>query len=409
MESHFKNIHTNEEIQFGCPECEYNSKKYVLLKNHFKKHIGVRKYKCKDCDSDFVQKSELNHHKTSEHNLKICRKCDLEFNNFETYLSHKEKHDDLKTASKNEQKPSKTGIECQICGKVLMTQGGMLTHARMHSEAPKFRCEQCSKEFFQKVNLINHTKTHNIQNRSYSCSKCEKKFFEKSHLQRHQNFHNSEREFECTTCHKFYKTERCLKVHKQVHNPVHMRPFRCAVEGCNKAFLSSSKLKQHGNIHTNTRPFQCKYCSRDFTNYPNLLKHTIRRHKVDHRTGKPLDKIPDYVTNKKKKKASNVELTSFGKIQDKPLSADDDLIKQEQLNNFNVIHIPNSDEHYTLTSTTQGFQLNDGESAVENYDSMSILMDIDQEFSDFQLFTNDEANDEQFSIIDTTGKSQFNV
>jgi hypothetical protein len=273
---HYKNIH-KDEILYGCASCNYNSKKFVLLKNHFKKHLELKKYKC-TCLKEFAQKSELNNHKISEHNLKICRKCNLEFSSFERYLAHKESHGSVQTTKNGTS--TKAGIECSVCGKVLMTQGGMMTHRKMHSESPKYRCEECQKEFFQKVNLINHAKTHNIQNRSYSCNKCDKKFFEKSHLQRHQNFHNVSREFECSTCHKFYKTERCLKVHKQVHNPMHMRPFRCSVDGCNKSFLSSSKLKQHGNIHTNTRPFQCKHCPRDFTNYPNLLKHTIRRHKV---------------------------------------------------------------------------------------------------------------------------------
>lgn len=61
------------------------------------------------------------------------------------------------------------------------------------------------------------------------------------------------------------------------------RPYVCSY--CNKGFLSSTKLKQHFNIHTGERPFKCKYCERTFTNYPNWLKHTRRRHKVDHKTG----------------------------------------------------------------------------------------------------------------------------
>lgn len=402
FEIHHRKDHEKQELLYGCAACDYNSKKFVLLKNHYKRHVVSKNLHCNECPEVFAQKNELNHHKTTIHNIKICRKCNMEFHNFENYMQHKNNnHDDLQAKASR----ATTPLECPDCGKILMTQGGLQTHRKMHSEAPKYKCEACQKKFFQKVNLVNHTKTHNIQNRSYSCTKCDKKFFEKAHLQRHQNFHQISRDYQCSECHKFYKTERCLKVHKQVHNPVHMRPFRCQEAGCNKSFLSSSKLKQHGNIHNGTRPFLCKHCPRDFTNYPNLLKHTIRRHKVDHRTGLPLAKIPDYVTNKKKKKTDNS--TAFPKSQDKSLV--DDILKHEQdeLNNFNVIHIPDDDD-----LLPRGFQLNVGE---QTYDSMSILMDIDQEFSDFQLLSpsndcNDqqEENDiEQFSIIDTTGKIIF--
>lgn len=53
---------------------------------------------------------------------------------------------------------------------------------------------------------------------------------------------------------------------------------------------TKSRTQQHYNIHTGERPYKCKYCERTFTNYPNWLKHTRRRHKVDHKTGEDLEK-----------------------------------------------------------------------------------------------------------------------
>lgn len=98
-----------------------------------------------------------------------------------------------------------------------------------------------------------------------------------------------------------YKTERCLKVHNLVH--LEQRPFVCQV--CSKSFISNSKLKQHLNIHTGERPYKCNYCSRDFTNFPNWLKHTRRRHKVDHKTGELLEKIPSYCSKQKQQAKSD--------------------------------------------------------------------------------------------------------
>lgn len=102
-----------------------------------------------------------------------------------------------------------------------------------------------------------------------------------------------------------YKTERCLKVHNLVH--LEQRPFVCQV--CTKSFISNSKLKQHLNIHTGERPYKCNYCSRDFTNFPNWLKHTRRRHKVDHKTGELLEKIPSYCSKQKQNKSDTNSIT----------------------------------------------------------------------------------------------------
>lgn len=144
-------------------------------------------------------------------------------------------------------------------------------------------CDMCGKTFTQKVNMQQHVKHHNGE-RPHACDKCGKSFAEKSHLARHYSFHSDNRPYKCEICQKMYKTERCLKVHSMVH--ASSRPYVCSY--CSKGFLSSTKLKQHYNVHTGERPFKCKYCERTFTNYPNWLKHTRRRHKVDHKTGNDL-------------------------------------------------------------------------------------------------------------------------
>lgn len=98
-----------------------------------------------------------------------------------------------------------------------------------------------------------------------------------------------------------YKTKRDLKLHLMVHEV--SRPHKC-VE-CDKTFLSTSKLKQHLNIHSGARPFKCRHCPKDFTNFPNWLKHTRRRHKVDHKTGEKLMVMPNFLkkANKNSKNA----------------------------------------------------------------------------------------------------------
>lgn len=97
-----------------------------------------------------------------------------------------------------------------------------------------------------------------------------------------------------------YKTKRDLKLHLMVHSV--QRPHKCS--SCEKTFLSTSKLKQHLNIHTGSRPYKCDYCPKDFTNFPNWLKHTRRRHKVDHKTGEKLVVMPKFLNKVKKSTAT---------------------------------------------------------------------------------------------------------
>lgn len=110
-------------------------------------------------------------------------------------------------------------------------------------------------------------------------------------LLRHNAQHTNVRSFECETCKKTYKTKRDLRLHSMVHEV--QRPHKCPE--CNKTFLSTSKLKQHLNIHSGARPFKCQHCPKDFTNFPNWLKHTRRRHKVDHKTGEKLIAMPNFL------------------------------------------------------------------------------------------------------------------
>lgn len=121
-------------------------------------------------------------------------------------------------------------------------------------------------------------------------------FVGQSQLLRHHTYHTNVRSFECEVCKKMYKTKRDLKLHLMVHSV--QRPHKCS--SCEKTFLSTSKLKQHLNIHTGSRPYKCDYCPKDFTNFPNWLKHTRRRHKVDHKTGEKLMVMPKFLNKVKK-------------------------------------------------------------------------------------------------------------
>lgn len=245
-------------------------------------------YKCLDCNGLVLDNPQLvSTHKAASHRLRItynCSECQREFE----LLAGLKKH--LKTHRSEVRKD--TWKKCPDCGKCLKL-GSMWMHRKIHSDNKKYQCDICGQKFVQKINLTHHARIHSSE-KPYECPECQKRFQERSHLQRHQKYHAQTRSYRCEKCGKMYKTERCLKVHNLVH--LEQRPFACTV--CDKSFISNSKLKQHSNIHTGMRPFKCNYCPRDFTNFPNWLKHTRRRHKVDHKTGEHLENIPSYCSKK---------------------------------------------------------------------------------------------------------------
>lgn len=261
---------------YTCSYCNKTMDKYSTFRSHCYRHITEGRYKCNQCQKGFSLQSMLHIHIVAKHTeVKpfICEECGKGFVTKPGLKIHLKKH---KSDEKEE-------YPCVECGKILHTRGGLTAHMNVHRLGRRFMCDVCGKTFTQKVNMQQHVKHHNGE-RPHTCDKCGKSFAEKSHLARHYSFHSEKRPYKCPVCQKMYKTERCLKVHSMVH--ASSRPYICSY--CNKGFLSSTKLKQHFNIHTGERPFKCKYCERTFTNYPNWLKHTRRRHKVDHKTGNEL-------------------------------------------------------------------------------------------------------------------------
>ncbi|XP_004530987.1 serendipity locus protein H-1 [Ceratitis capitata] len=249
-------------------------------------------FKCLDCDGLILQgRGEFAAHEAIGHRIHYrCSVCEQDFEQEAALKKHMKSHrstDPRKDAWK----------KCPDCGKCLKL-GSMWMHRKIHSDNKKYGCDICGQKFVQKINLTHHSRIHTAE-KPYECPECQKRFQERSHLQRHQKYHAQTRSYRCEKCGKMYKTERCLKVHNLVH--LEQRPFACTV--CDKSFISNSKLKQHSNIHTGERPFKCNYCPRDFTNFPNWLKHTRRRHKVDHKTGEHLENIPSYCSKKSTKTA----------------------------------------------------------------------------------------------------------
>jgi uncharacterized Zn-finger protein len=112
--------------------------------------------------------------------------CKRKFTKKHNLEKHLERH-----TSDGEKIPS----ICHICGKLI--KGLYSLHIKTHEDIKRFRCDDCGKEFRQKVSLQNHVLIHRNE-KPFTCSHCQKKFRQKYTMQSHvKNFHLKVRNHPC--------------------------------------------------------------------------------------------------------------------------------------------------------------------------------------------------------------------
>jgi KRAB domain-containing zinc finger protein len=103
-----------------------------------------------------------------------------------------------------------------VCGKSFAWRRNLASHHQyIHDkETKKLSCQQCSKSFFQKVDLMRHRRTH-TEEKPYGCTVCDKSFTSSSNLNQHMRVHTGEKPYSCTLCGKSYSQSQNLAVHRR--------------------------------------------------------------------------------------------------------------------------------------------------------------------------------------------------
>lgn len=235
--------YANEDVSFDklyCQLCEKQFETKLQMRNHgYRVHCKADN-KCPYCLREFKRKHHLKDHvKTVHEGIRPyqCTYCDRSFGLSKTLRVHLMGH------------TNKRPFDCNICQKTFRQIAELNRHLKNHSSDIQFRCPICSQGKTSQKELDEHLTRHtNIE--GYQCSKCGRKFTKLCHLKNHDD---------------------------AVH--LKLRPFKCEVVGCEKAFAARKTLQMHQQTHTGDGSNICDICNKEFSNRANLLRHSYM-HKV---------------------------------------------------------------------------------------------------------------------------------
>lgn len=185
--------------------CEYCHKAYIS-KKRFKQHL-MTKHVCPACPERFMGKKELSDHMKSHSRCEACNKW---FNTYNNLFKHQ----------------AKTHHQCSKCLMFFMTFEESQDHPNCNANRPKYKCDQCDKEYLSKTSLCQHKKNIHC-GITHECYICHNIYTSKSAYKQHINFH--ERKLpQCIVCKKYFNNNSTLSAHKKICNTYYC--YRCHLE-----------------------------------------------------------------------------------------------------------------------------------------------------------------------------------
>lgn len=142
----------------------------------------------------------------------------------------------------------------------------------LKSTKPSFKCAHCNTNFKNRMNLLNHIRSHIT--RKFTCHFCGMQFIRSDHLQCHidvKHTNHIRKNFKCDLCPYESYLKQNLRVHMRVHLTTNKKIFKC--EYCDKAYTYHCDLKRHVYQHESNSPYRCDVCDKSFYSKSNLKVH----------------------------------------------------------------------------------------------------------------------------------------
>lgn len=218
------------EKSLKCPHCVFKTAHQFSLTQHVNLiHLRIRKkWKCSHCkDKEFSNRTSLNHHNFSFHNLSHvrCPDCDQAFTDELHLKNHKNSMKcNARIATESDYEETSSGVNCKLCNRNYRSKKEWITH---YFNFHKFNttCDVCNVQLSTYASLKNHKKTIHDKLKPFKCTECPKAFSAKHTLEFHKNTHSGLKPFQCKHC-SFKASDRSSisKHQKKLH----------AVKPCNE-------------------------------------------------------------------------------------------------------------------------------------------------------------------------------
>lgn len=279
-----------------CPKAFTNGKDYM---KHCLSH-GLAKNVLKGQAQSPKEPTTVHSNSTARDELFHCPQCQSSFKSESQLISHLKKHK----------------YSCDICRKTFANRNKKKHHMSLHNAEKVFECKKCGRQFARNRDIKQHLqRRHNLSkvdtskyrilspqevaNDTSSNVDClqaadlnssvmkEEKTCPNKGITQHPSKSVISEKFVCRICERSFPNQNHLDFHSLQHK------HTCDI--CLETFSSRIKMISHRHLHTATKIFACKRCSRKFVKKCFLFRHIKSRHGVTphHKYYRAIANIPD--------------------------------------------------------------------------------------------------------------------